>query len=98
MPARKRRNHFSLRPITGEPTALQPANVMPSGYILEYHSGDSEATSDSDAEFGGTEARRELERRLLLKLDTRMSILVVIYILSYVSCTLRMGFPHVLRC
>ena len=27
-----------------------------------------------DEEFGGTEARRRLERRLLLKLDLRMSI------------------------
>ena len=98
MPARKRRNHFSLRPITGEPTALQPANVMPSDYILEYHSGGSGAASGPDAEFGGAEARSELEKRLLLKLDARMSILVVIYILGYVSCTLRMGFPHVFRC
>lgn len=37
-----------------------------------------------DSDFGGTEARRKLERRLLLKLDLRMSILVVIYILNYV--------------
>lgn len=37
-----------------------------------------------DAEFGGPEARRKLERRLLLKLDLRMSIMVVIYILNYV--------------
>jgi hypothetical protein len=39
---------------------------------------------DLDAEFGGTEARKKLERRLLWKLDLRMSILVVIYILNYV--------------
>ena len=39
---------------------------------------------DSDAEFGGTEARKKLERKLLWKLDLRMSILVVIYILNYV--------------
>ena len=71
---------------------------MLSDYILEYHSGGSGAASDPDAEFGGAEARRELERRLLLKLDARMSVLVVIYILNYVSCTLRMEFPHVLGC
>ena len=41
---------------------------------------------DPDAEFGGTEARKRLEEKLLLKLDVRMSILVVIYILNYVSC------------
>ncbi|KAI9001386.1 MFS general substrate transporter [Trametes punicea] len=40
---------------------------------------------DPDAEFGGHEARKKLERRLLRKLDLRMSILVVIYILNYVD-------------
>jgi hypothetical protein len=38
-----------------------------------------------DAEFGGTDARLVLERRLLRKLDLRMSILIFIYILNYVS-------------
>ena len=38
-----------------------------------------------DAEFGGRDAREKLERKLLRKLDLRMSILVVIYILNYVS-------------
>jgi hypothetical protein len=41
-------------------------------------------TEDSNAEFGGTEARRVLERTLLRKIDLRMSIMVVIYILNYV--------------
>ena len=45
---------------------------------------DSSVGSDPDAEFGGREARRKLERKLLRKLDWRMSILVVIYILNYV--------------
>ena len=40
--------------------------------------------ADPDAEFGGSEARKKLERKLLRKLDLRMSILVVIYILNYV--------------
>ena len=66
-------------------------------HVLEYHSKDSEAALDQDAEFGGTEARKKLERRLLLKLDIRMFILIVIYILNYVSCTLRMHFQHVFR-
>lgn len=43
------------------------------------------AEEDPDAEFGGAEARRKLERKLLLKLDARMFILVIIYILNYVS-------------
>jgi len=42
------------------------------------------APLDVDAEFGGREARLNLERRLLRKLDTRMSILVLIYIFNYV--------------
>jgi hypothetical protein len=42
---------------------------------LEVESKPSEY-GDSDDEFGGTEARKVLERRLLWKLDLRMSILV----------------------
>ena len=45
---------------------------------------------DLDAEFGGPEARKKLERRLLMKLDLRMSILIIIYILNYV----RVFFSH----
>jgi hypothetical protein len=40
---------------------------------------------DKDAEFGGTEERKRLEKKFLLKLDLRMSILILIYILNYVS-------------
>jgi hypothetical protein len=39
---------------------------------------------DPDAEFGGLEARRIMEKKLLWKVDLRMSIMVVIYILNYV--------------
>jgi len=49
-----------------------------------------------DAEFGGAEARHRLERGLLRKIDARMSILVVIYILNYVRfflCLLREHHP-----
>jgi hypothetical protein len=48
---------------------------------------DSPGTSHDerpDAEFGGAESRRHLERKLLRKIDMRMCILVVIYILNYV--------------
>ncbi|KAF8322041.1 sugar transporter [Clavulina sp. PMI_390] len=38
-----------------------------------------------DDEFGGPEARAKLEKSLLWKVDARMSILVVIYILNYVD-------------
>lgn len=39
----------------------------------------------SDADFGGFEARQQLERKLLWKIDARMSIMVFIYILNYVG-------------
>lgn len=44
---------------------------------------DAEAGGDN-ADFGGPEARRELEKKLLWKLDKRMSILILIYILNFV--------------
>lgn len=47
-------------------------------------------SEDPDAEFGGTEARKILERKLLWKVDLRMSILVFIYILNYVRV---LSFP-----
>lgn len=37
-----------------------------------------------DTEFGGTEARAKLEKKLVWKVDARMFILVVIYILNFV--------------
>ncbi|EIN10908.1 MFS general substrate transporter [Punctularia strigosozonata HHB-11173 SS5] len=40
---------------------------------------------NDDAEFGGTEERKKLEKKLLRKLDLRMSILIVIYILNYID-------------
>lgn len=47
---------------------------------------------DDEAEFGGREARLNLERKLLRKLDMRMSILVLIYILNYVRLTIAVWF------
>jgi len=40
---------------------------------------------DRDAEFGGTEARKALEKTLLWKVDLRMSIMIFIYILNYID-------------
>ncbi|KAJ6539297.1 MFS general substrate transporter [Mycena capillaripes] len=40
---------------------------------------------DPDAAFGGKHARKELEARLVSKLDSRMSILILIYILNYID-------------
>ena len=45
-----------------------------------------------DDDFGGPENRALLEKKLLMKLDIRMSILVVIYILNYVR--LNFALPY----
>ncbi|KAH7915561.1 major facilitator superfamily domain-containing protein [Hygrophoropsis aurantiaca] len=45
----------------------------------------AEVYDDSDSEFGGCEARKLLERKFIAKLDLRMSILVIIYILNYID-------------
>jgi hypothetical protein len=57
---------------------------------------DGSNTADSrnnDAEFGGPEERKRLEAKLLRKIDARMSILVVIYILNYVSLPVELMSP-----
>ncbi|TDL29518.1 sugar transporter [Rickenella mellea] len=38
-----------------------------------------------NSEFGGTSQRKLMERNLLRKLDSRMSILIIIYILNYID-------------
>jgi hypothetical protein len=48
------------------------------------HLPDYQDRIDNNDEFGGTEERRHLEKRLLRKLDMRMSIMIVIYVLNYV--------------
>ena len=58
--------------------------------VVEHHNHARDLEADpahtGDAEFGGHEARKKLEKKLLRKLDARMSILIVIYILNYVRC------------
>ena len=61
---------------------LTPSNIL----VLD----EATAAVDGDAEFGGPEARRELERKLIRKIDLRMSILILIYILNYV----RLSTPY----
>lgn len=47
--------------------------------------GGQQGGVDPDAKYGGHQARIVLEKKLLWKLDLRMSILIFIYILNYVS-------------
>ena len=54
--------------------------------------------SGSDEDFGGTEERKKMERKLLMKLDARMSILIVIYILNYVCPILSIAVEQTLNC
>ena len=63
-----------------------------SAHHVEDSSNDGQMSSPTrstsnklDAEFGGSEARAKLEKKLLRKLDARMSILVIIYILNYID-------------
>ncbi|KAI0082459.1 MFS general substrate transporter [Panus rudis PR-1116 ss-1] len=58
---------------------------LESGSVKEVAGEKTTVVEDPDAEFGGYEARKKLEKRLLLKLDLRMSILVLIYILNYID-------------
>jgi hypothetical protein len=57
---------------------------------------DSDINLDPDAEFGGSEGRKRLEKTLLLKLDLRMSILIVIYILNYVRASIYNAFLNLI--
>lgn len=43
---------------------------------------------DPDAQYGGHEARVALEKKLVRKVDLRMSVLVFIYVLNYVRSTI----------
>ena len=52
---------------------------------VENPTGAKGRLTGTDEDFGGTAERLKLEKKLLRKLDIRMSILIVIYILNYVS-------------
>ncbi|KAL5498804.1 hypothetical protein ACEPAH_2159 [Sanghuangporus vaninii] len=57
---------------------IEETRVIPSSISAD-------ASSEQDAEFGGPEERRRLERKLVRKLDWRMTILIIIYILNYID-------------
>ncbi|KAH9900037.1 MFS general substrate transporter [Cubamyces lactineus] len=65
-------------------TPSRSSTLSEKGPVADVTPADVER-DDPDAEFGGFEARKKMERRLLRKLDLRMSILIVIYILNYVD-------------
>ena len=53
--------------------------------IIEVTSGNGDDYDDFDSEFSDPVLRKGIERELLWKLDKRMSILVLIYVLNFVS-------------
>ena len=40
---------------------------------------------DGDAEFGGTRERKRMEKKLIRRLDMRLALIVVLYLLNYVN-------------
>lgn len=66
------------------PSSIKSTTGLVGRVSEELDAEERPASLDAEAEFGGQEARLELERKLLRKLDMRMSILIVIYILNYV--------------
>lgn len=65
----------------GKATSIRSEDVEKGGEQSTFN----QPNVDPDAEFGGTEARKKIERRLLLKIDLRMGILIVLYILNYID-------------
>lgn len=59
------------------------------GDIHSQHAGsNSPEPCNHEEAFGDPEERKRLEKKLLRKIDARMSILIVIYILNYVGLSL----------
>lgn len=48
----------------------------------------SPPTADFDAEFGGPDERKKIEKTLVRKLDMRNAFFVILYLLNYVSTVL----------
>ncbi|GAW09451.1 MFS general substrate transporter [Lentinula edodes] len=63
---------------TGEISPLLPHHSAEEAFVLQ----DSD---DTRASFGDAELREKLERNLLRKLDTKLSILILIYVLNYID-------------
>ena len=64
---------------------MMKSDAVTGGTRVEQFGSNSPDIRYYDTEFGGSEERGRLEKKLLRKIDTRMSILIVIYILNYVS-------------
>jgi hypothetical protein len=85
---------LDLLPGTSSATDITQYTLLPSmpsstlqDEDLRRDNTDVDDLNDPDAEFGGQEERKRLEKNLLWKLDLRMSILIVIYILNYVRAS-----------
>ncbi len=67
--------------------AIEDKAELESGVVA----GSPVKDADPDAKYGGHDARLALERKLLRKLDIRMSVLILVYILNYASRLLSQG-------
>ena len=84
---------MTLIPDSASPKALVDDKVSSDGVPISELQVNNPEDDDEDVEFGGRQARLELERKLLWKLDCRMSIMIIIYILNYARLSL---YPLVL--
>ena len=73
-------------------------DVVPGDTRIIQADGGTPDVRDYDAEFGGPKERKRLEKKLLRKIDARMSILVAIYVLNYVSFVMSRIAISVSRC
>ena len=60
---------------------------MPQDHRIEKHPKASANVSsvDGDAEFGGPGERKRMEKRLVRRLDMRLTLIVVLFLLNYVN-------------
>ena len=67
------------------PTRRVPVRYRMDDSKEQYEDDTRIETQDVEPNLGDIEERRRIEKKLLWKLDLRMSILLVIYILNYVG-------------
>lgn len=82
----------STSPVSASSSTIAAQNYSGPRMATKYDEGENVSkdpykvsSRDIDAEFGGTEERKKMEKKLVRKIDARMSILVVIWILNAID-------------